>query len=241
MTDISHIVQRGNDEGEDPISVKQRVDEALRRLVEGRPGDADEEIDLPSPRAEVAKWLTEYPRPSGPAREPPDEAVEAHAGNAVPETVDLVEQHHAAARQSIPRHAPSSPRCTSTRPRPPPSDLAAQAAKAIPHLEFLDQREQKVPTYAMELAKRYAALNDLAKATAKAERATQIDPFNPRPRELAAAIAIRAKDWPAAERHITALTLIVPTLDLHKKRLEALKKLHGKDQPDTDSRGYHSL
>ena len=63
------------------------------------------------------------------------------------------------------------------------------------------------------------------KAIASAERATQIDPFNAPTRELAATIALQAHDLAGAERHIAALTQIEPTREIHKQRLEAVRKM----------------
>lgn len=97
--------------------------------------------------------------------------------------------------------------------------------KAIEHLEFLDQREQYLTTYAVELARRYAAAKDFAKAFEKAQRASRIAPFDPSIRELAATVAIQAKDFAAARRHIEALIAIEPDRSVHRKRLEALEKL----------------
>jgi tetratricopeptide (TPR) repeat protein len=96
---------------------------------------------------------------------------------------------------------------------------------AIEHLEYLDAREQHSPAYAIELSRQYAAVGDLDKAAAKAERATQISPYDASYREVAATIALRRKDYDTAERHLKALIALEPDRDVHKQRLEALKKL----------------
>ncbi|CAG0996095.1 hypothetical protein PHYC_02571 [Phycisphaerales bacterium] len=98
-------------------------------------------------------------------------------------------------------------------------------AAAIPHLEYLDAREQSTPGYAVELARRYLAMKILDKASAKADRATQISPYDPKIREFAATVALVRKDYAAAERHIRSLMMLEPDVEQHKKRLEALKKL----------------
>jgi len=98
-----------------------------------------------------------------------------------------------------------------------------KGAEAIPHLEYLDVREQYSPTYAVELAKRYSATGDLDRAWAKALRATRIAPYDPTHRELAAAVAIRRGDLAAAERQINALIELEPDQPKHKQRLEALR------------------
>lgn len=98
---------------------------------------------------------------------------------------------------------------------------------AIPHLEYLDARETNSPTYAVELARRYAAAKRLEEAAAKAERATRIAPFDADYRELAAALALQNGDHDGAERHIRALTVIEPDREVHKQRLEAVRRLRG--------------
>lgn len=99
----------------------------------------------------------------------------------------------------------------------------SRGADAIPHLEYLDVREQYSPTYAVELAKRYAAAGDLDKAWAKALRATRVAPYDPTHRELAAAIAIKRSDLAAAEREIQALIELEPDQPRHQQRLDALR------------------
>lgn len=98
-------------------------------------------------------------------------------------------------------------------------------AEAIPHLEYLDAREQNSTSFAIELAKRYAAAGNPDLAYAKAERATLIAPFDPAPRELAATMALRKKDFADARRHLAALARLEPDREIHKQRLEALDKL----------------
>lgn len=101
------------------------------------------------------------------------------------------------------------------------------ASDAIKHLEYLDAREQKSTSYAVELAKRYVALQNWDKAWAKAERATQVSPYDAANRELAATVAIKRRDYAAAQRHIEALITLEPNVAIHKQRLEALQKLMG--------------
>jgi len=95
---------------------------------------------------------------------------------------------------------------------------------AIPHLEYLDAREQNSPSFAIELAKQYAAMNDWTKAMPKIRRATQISPYDATLRELAAKLTLRAGDRGLAESHIFALTLIEPDREIHKQRLEAVRR-----------------
>jgi len=100
-----------------------------------------------------------------------------------------------------------------------------RGAQAIPHLEFLDVREVWADTYAIELAKLYGEAREWNKATAKAERATHISPFDPANREVAARIAIGRKDFDTAERHLKALIELEPNQKVHIQRLEALQKM----------------
>lgn len=95
---------------------------------------------------------------------------------------------------------------------------------AAPHLEYLDAREQNSPAYAAELARRYAAARRLGPALAKAERATQIAPFNASMRELAATVSLLKGDLGAAERHIGALTRLEPDRPVHAQRLERVRE-----------------
>ncbi len=104
--------------------------------------------------------------------------------------------------------------------------LASGAAeKAIGHLEFLDQREQYSTTYAVELARRYAAIKDWDKAAAKVNRAICISPFDATIRELAASIDLQRKDFADARHQIEAMITIEPDREIHKQRLEALTKM----------------
>lgn len=99
---------------------------------------------------------------------------------------------------------------------------------AIPHLEFLDVREVHSAGYAAELTERYAAIGDLENALAKAERTTRIAPFDADYRELAARVALQAKAYDAAERHLRALVDIEPDREIHKRRLEALERVRNR-------------
>jgi tetratricopeptide (TPR) repeat protein len=94
---------------------------------------------------------------------------------------------------------------------------------AAEHLEFLDAREERLPTYAAQLASIYADAGDLPRATVKAERATRIAPYEARQRELAAGVALRAGDDQTALRHIEALTTLEPDRAIHAKRLAAIR------------------
>ena len=208
-----------------PEETQRWVKEALQRIADGKATDDDDEIELPTPTpAMIEKWLAAWPRHPDVLELAMDDAV-AKAGNkATPEIAPLIDRY-AAARPVDPKPHRLLAKMYLDAAESDPANTTAQAALAIPHLEYLDAREQKSPTYAMELAKRYAATGEMDKAAAKSERATQIDPFNARPRELAATIAIQSRDYARAERHIEALTQIEPTREIHRKRLEALEKM----------------
>lgn len=103
--------------------------------------------------------------------------------------------------------------------------------RAIEHLEYLDAREQNSPAYAAELARRYGALKRYEPAEAKAERATQIAPFNASMRELAATASLLAGDLGAAERHIAALTVLEPDRPVHAQRLQKVREKRGAEAP----------
>ena len=172
----------------------------------------------------VASWLERYPNHPDVLELAMDQALRKTARLATPESAPIIERY-AAARPVDPRPHRLLAKMYLDRAELNPDNFATEAAKAIPHLEFLDQREQYKPVYAMELARRYAALGDFAKAQAAATRATRISPFDAPARELAATVALQAKDYAAAERNLLALSQIEPTRDIHKKRLEALAKL----------------
>ena len=96
---------------------------------------------------------------------------------------------------------------------------------AIPHLEYLDIREQYKPVYAAELARRYAATGEWEKAIEKVTRAVRISPYDGNYRELAAALSIQNGDLARAEHHIEALTIYEPTIPQHATRLEAIRAM----------------
>jgi len=100
---------------------------------------------------------------------------------------------------------------------------------AIPHLEYLDIREQYKPVFAAELARQYAAQGDWENAINKATRAVRISPYDGNYRELAAAIAIQSGDLARAEHHIEALTIYEPNIPQHSTRLDAIRALRERE------------
>ena len=105
-----------------------------------------------------------------------------------------------------------------------PANAAGSHDLLIPHLEYLDVREQSSPVWAMELARRYAAIGDSARSETKALRATRISPYDARPRELAATLALRRGDLDGAEAQLIALTILEPEREIHQQRLEGIRK-----------------
>ncbi len=99
------------------------------------------------------------------------------------------------------------------------------ADQAIPHLEWLDAREVHSPAYASELARLYAERGEFQKANEKAMRVVRIAPFDADSREIAARIAIVAKDYAGARHQLESLIAIEPDREIHKKRLAALEAI----------------
>jgi tetratricopeptide (TPR) repeat protein len=108
---------------------------------------------------------------------------------------------------------------------------SANPSTAAEHLEYLDAREEKSSIYAAELAKIYLSAADLERATKKAERATQMAPYSPAMRELAATVALRNRDLTTARRHLEFLQALEPAVEQHAKRLEALRRLESAPPP----------
>lgn len=171
---------------------------------------------LPQPTQEmVDRWLAQHPDNPWVLRAAIDLALKASKGEPTAELIPLLERYATACPVEDLPHRLLAKWYLDQK----------QGPQAIEHLEFLDQREQYTPIYAVELAKQYASAGDWPKATAKATRATIVGPFVASNRELAAAIAIQAKDLQTAKRHIAALTIIEPDRPQHQQRLEAIEKL----------------
>ncbi|MBY0311258.1 MAG: hypothetical protein K2W85_04250 [Phycisphaerales bacterium] len=214
--------------------LEPEVRASLERIAAGKEEESDAEVELVEATPELVKTLLEgHPTHPDVLELAVDDAVKSAGGKATAELVPLIERY-ARARSVDPKPHRLLARMYLEAADADPSQLVAQAAAAIPHLEFLDSREQKSPTLSMELARRHAAIGEMDKAKIKAERATQLSPFDPRPRELAATIALQRKDFVSAERHIVALTKIEPDRDIHTRRLEALSRMKAA-QPSTDA------
>ncbi|MDX2148355.1 MAG: hypothetical protein SFZ23_12610 [Planctomycetota bacterium] len=233
MHQVLGLSQREFFEAFKPWASEQLVRVGMR-LAEGMPSvqeladaldeqaDGGEELTL----AQVEAWLGQHPNHPDLLNLAIDMTLEAKGGQATPEMIPLLERY-AEARPVDPLPHKLLARLYLDGVKENAGDNAPESGPvaAIPHLEFLDAREQHTGAFAMELARRYAATGDWTRAWTKAERATQISPYEPRGRELAASVAIKRADWPAAERHIRALMSIEPDRALHQQRLKALEAM----------------
>lgn len=176
------------------------------------------EVQTPDAAA-IDRWLTEYPDQADVMEMALQQRLEAAGGKPDEAMIPLLERY-AAARPVDPMPHMNLARLYLAG----AGGAEGGPAAAIPHLEFLDAREQHSGAYAIELARRYAAIGDWDKASAKAERATRVSPFDAEAREFAATVALKRGDLKTAERHILALTVIEPDREIHKKRLEAVRE-----------------
>lgn len=183
-------------------------------------GAGGEDEPAASTRAQVARWLEQYPDHADLLEMAVTMDLDAAGGTPTAEMAPLLERY-AAARPVD----PMPHRLLAKFYLGPGGAAAGGAAAAIPHLEYLDARETKSSVYAVELARRYAALGQWDLAAAKAERATQVAPYEAEEREIAASVAIKRKDYDTAERHLRALVELEPARGVHVERLEALRRL----------------
>ncbi len=213
-------------------AIKSKLDEALGSaawsIAVAGGEDEDWSPHLPKPSKAMAdRWLEKYPDHPDLLQAEISYDVAAADDKPGPDLVPLLERY-AKARPVDP--LPHQLLARIYLNLPAGEQINGQGREgAIPHLQYLDAREQGSATYAAELARQFAALKEWDKAAAKAERATTIAPFDADYRELAATIALQHNDDPTALRHITALTVIEPGREIHQKRLEAVKKRMASD------------
>lgn len=189
------------------------------RSIAGLGGGAIGELELVPVTGElIDRWLEEHPDHAELLAIKLSQALAISGERATEENAPLLERY-AAARPIDP-----DPHRLLSRLYLDGGSPTARAM-AIPHLEYLDVREQYSPAYAIELARLYAADKRWGPAMAKAERATQIAPFDAGHRELAATIAISSGDLATAERHIAALVELEPERAVHRKRLDRIREL----------------
>ena len=206
--------------------VPSAADPDLKQLMaeetNGEPRDESSPALPKDPTNEmIAKWLAAYPSDPFVLNVAVKNRIAKQKGRATADDIELLERY-AAARpmDSLPHKLLASLYLSGGA-----ADKGRTPQAAIEHLEYLDAREQHSPGYAFELSKQYAAAGDLDKAAAKADRATQVSPYEASTREFAATVALRRKDYATAERHIRALIALEPDRAVHKERLEALKKM----------------
>jgi tetratricopeptide (TPR) repeat protein len=182
----------------------------------------------------VAKWLEDSPKHPLVLDLAVKFMLQESKGKARVQDIELLERHAAARPMDPTAHRLLAQLYLDETLASELAAVSKTSLDAIPHLEFLDVREQNSTAYAAELAKLYArkaavpgesaAQAHWAKALEKAKRATQLSPYDATVRELAATIALRAGDIPAARAAIEALIVIEPTREIHRQRLEVIKQ-----------------
>ncbi|MDI9402547.1 MAG: hypothetical protein QM516_01630 [Limnohabitans sp.] len=110
------------------------------------------------------------------------------------------------------------------------TEFANGATNALEHLRALDLVAEKDNAFAIALARERRAAGDRREASAYAERAVRMNPFDATVRELAAAIAVEGGRLDRAERHIQALVVLEPDRALHRSRLEKIRELRAKSE-----------
>lgn len=197
-------------------TIPELIEAEMRKAPPAAPGESAAPAVEPTPEL-VESWLVQHPKHPDLLRLAVGFELAEHNGEATELMIPMLE------RLAEARPIDHMPHKQLARLYLASSD----PARAIPHLEFLDAREQYQTTFAAELARRYAARKDWENASIKAERAVCIAPFEAPIRELAATIAVQRQDFAAARRHIEALIAIEPDREIHKKRLEAVRQRAG--------------
>ena len=103
----------------------------------------------------------------------------------------------------------------------------AASPAMVASLTFLDEREASHGRWAAALANLHHRSGDLGAASRFAERALHREPYNPSYRELAATVALQAGDLKRSLHHLEAMPLLEPGVELHQRRLEALRRKMG--------------
>lgn len=203
----------------------------LTELLSQHAAEHPDQADAEPTREMVAGWLEAYPDHPQLLTLMLALELQARNGTPAPEMVPLLKRT-AAARPVDPQPrkllADLALRARQASSGQPALPEGLSTAEYIENLEWLDAREQNSPAYAAELAQLYVETGDLERAERKAERATQLAPYDSRQRELAARVALTRRDFVAAERHIRALIALEPDRPIHTQRLESLLKLKNK-------------
>ncbi len=205
-----------------------------------QPGQPDNpeaaEAPVAARQAEVTpaimdRWLADHPNHPDVLELAVRRALSANANTPTLDMVPLLERY-AAARPVDPLPHKTLARLYLALPapatQPPGTEAAPSPRDAIPHLEWLDEREDRAATYADQLAALYATGSegerDLHRAWLKAQRAVRIGPYEARLRERAAAIALLRQDFETAKYQIEAMIVLEPDRPVHRQRLEALNR-----------------
>jgi tetratricopeptide (TPR) repeat protein len=204
---------------------KELVERAMMPGVKvgGGAGEAGVELVEPlSPQQAIARALEEYPAHPELLAMAVEAGLQERGGVPDGSMVGLLERAAAAMpMDDRPRRALARLFLTEAQ-----ADGESEGVgRAIPHLEWLDAREVHSPAYASELARLYAERGEVEAARSKAMRVVRVAPFDADSRELAARVAIVAKDWDGARHQIESLMALEPDREIHKKRLAALEEM----------------
>ncbi|MBX3379698.1 MAG: tetratricopeptide repeat protein [Phycisphaeraceae bacterium] len=172
----------------------------------------------------VDAWLKDYPDHADLLEVAVKLRVTGNKNKASPEMIPLIEAFSAA------RPGDPTPHKLLAALFLDESSPAHDAAKAIPHLEFLDAREQNSASLSIQLARLYAEQGQWDRAWAKAIRACTVAPYEASNREFAATIAIKRGDFDAAKWQLEALQILEPDRPIHAQRLKALEDLKAKQK-----------
>lgn len=96
---------------------------------------------------------------------------------------------------------------------------------AIGSLQLLERSDNYSAAWSKRLADLHRAAGRLVPAQRALERALRCEPYNATFREDAATVALQRADTAAALHHIQALVILEPDRELHRKRLDAIKKM----------------
>jgi tetratricopeptide (TPR) repeat protein len=185
-----------------------------------KPSRGNQRAEDEGPSLEVIEgWLKDHPTHADVLEMALRRRLAASNGKLTPESIDLATRY-AAARPVDP--TPHKLLAAFYLDNASPSH---DPAKAIAHLEYLDDREQHSSSLAAQLARLYAEQGEWDKAWTKVLRAATVGPYEAPIRELAATIAIQRQQFDDAKWQLEALTMLEPDRAIHKDRLAALEKL----------------
>ncbi|MFO0860841.1 MAG: tetratricopeptide repeat protein [Phycisphaerales bacterium] len=195
--------------------LRDLIDQWRTKLGEGH----DEDL----PTLEVVEgWLREHPGHADLLESAVRLRLEKSGGKPTPDMIEVLESYSAS------RPGDPSPHKLLVTLYLDEASPAHDPAKAITHLEFLDAREQNSASFAVQLARLYAAEQKWDQAWSKALRACTVAPYEAANREFAATVAIKRKDFDAAKWQLETLKILEPDRPIHAQRLKALEDLRVK-------------